>query len=322
MVKHVVAGVAGAGVFGGYHAAKYAALPNVEFAACFDIDREKAAALARRVGGRAYTDLESFLDVVDAITVATPATTHYEIARRALERGRHVLIEKPIALRLEDADTLIAFASEKSLVLQVGHQERFVFDALGLFSRAKPPLSVRCVRANPPTSRCNDVSVAFDLLVHDLDLLRRLGLGRAVSVAASGDEDALEAEIACESGAVISLEASRLAAARDRRMNLVYDDGVIEIDFVSRTVSNTTPTPLRAAFDDASSLPALADPLGYGVARFIEAIAGGATPAISGEDARAALEWALMIDAALTDQASPGAGETIANSDMKQRARA
>lgn len=322
LVKHVVAGVAGAGVFGGHHAAKYAALPNVEIAAIFDIDADKAAALARRVGARAYTDIDEFLENIDAVTVAAPASAHFGIARRGLERGRHVLIEKPIALRLEDADRLIALASAGDLVLQVGHQERFVFEAFGILSRSKPPMSVRCVRAGPPTGRGDDVSVAFDLMVHDIDLIRRLDLGAPVAIAAAGGADALEAEIICERGTIVAMEASRLAPVRDRRMRLVYDDGLIEIDFVKRTVENTTPSPLTASFDDACPHPPLADPLGYGVACFIDAVRGLAPPPITGEEARAALEWALMIEAARGGYASTTPVRATAGGRTRQRAMA
>lgn len=303
LVQHIVAGVAGAGVFGGYHAAKYAGLEGVELGGVFDIDADRAAALARRLEGRAYGGLAAFLDKVDVLTVATPASEHFPIARRALERGRHVLIEKPIATTLEQADELIGLAESQGVVLQAGHQERFVFEAFGVLSRPKPPLSVRSVRANPPTGRGADVSVALDLMIHDIDLVRQLGLGAPVSVAATGDDDAIEAEIRCENGAIVALEASRCASVCDRRMRLVYDDGIIEIDFVKRTIDNTTSTPLETSFENAASNPVLNDPLGYGVSRFIDAVRGFAPPAISGPEARAALEWALMIDAARESEA-------------------
>lgn len=304
MVEQVVAGVAGAGVFGGHHAAKYAALPGVQMAAVFDVDPERAAALARKVGARAFSTLDAFLDNVDALTVAAPASAHFDIAGRALAKGRHVLIEKPIALRLDDADRLIALAEENGAVLQVGHQERFVFDAFGILSRQRKPLSVRCIRANPPTGRGEDVSVVFDLMIHDIDLVCRLGLGAPVSIVSEGSADEVEAEVTCAGGAVVTMKASRLSPARDRRMRLVYDDGIVEIDFVNRTIENTTGAALAASFDDAAPNPAFVDPLGYGVSRFIDAVRGEGPAPITGAQARAALDWALRIEGAL-DAAAP-----------------
>lgn len=304
MSGQVVAGVAGAGVFGGFHAAKYASLPGARLAAVFDVDADRAAALAKKYGAKAYGRLEAFLDAVEAVTVAAPASAHFDIASRALERGRHVLVEKPIALNLAHADQLIALARAAGVTLQVGHQERFVFEAFGVLSRRRKPLSVMSVRANPPTGRGNDVSVVYDLMIHDIDLVRRLGLGAPVSLTASGGADAVEAEIACECGAVVSMEANRLAPARDRRMRLVYDDGIIEIDFVKRLIENTTGAPLAASFDDAAH-PAMADPPGAGVARFLDAVRGVCPPPVTGEEARDALEWAVLIEAARAALAPP-----------------
>lgn len=314
MSGQVVAGVAGAGVFGGFHAAKYASHSGAHLAAVFDVDAERATALADRYGAKAFTRLEAFLDAVEAVTVAAPATAHYEIAGRALERGRHVLIEKPIALTLEHADRLIALARAAGVALQVGHQERFVFEAFGVLSRRRKPLSVRAVRANPPTGRGDDVSVVYDLMIHDIDLVRQLGLGAPVSLTAAGSPDAVEAEIACACGAVVTLEANRLAPVRDRRMRLVYDDGIIEIDFVNRVIENTTGAPLAAGFDDAAAHPVMADPLGIGVARFLDAVRGLSPPPVTGQEARDALEWAVLIEearAALAPASAVRVGERV-----------
>lgn len=299
MSREILAGVAGAGVFGGHHAAKYAAIPGVSVSAIFDIDIERASALAERHGAEPFADFERFCKAVDVATVASPAAAHFDIARRLLEAGRHVLVEKPIALRTDHAALLVALAEERSLTLQVGHQERFVMEALGLMSPAHAPKAVHCVRANPPTGRGDDVSVVYDLMIHDLDLLRALGMGALGAVDVSGDRDNICADLVCENGRA-RLEARRTAPDRDRRMRMVFDDGVVEIDFIRRTVSNTTGRTLSASFDDnAAASAALSDPLGYGVGKFIEAVRAGARPAISGAAGRAALEWAVEIESQL-----------------------
>lgn len=314
MAGDIIAGVAGAGVFGGYHARKYATLPGVRLGAVYDIDEERAAKLAGQFGATPYTDFTAFLKVVDAATIASPASTHYELARTALEAGRHVLIEKPIALRLDHADHIAKLASEGGLAVQVGHQERFVFEGFGILSRSRAPKSVICRRRNPATGRGEDVSVVFDLMIHDLDLVRRLGLGEARSVAAMGDADNIEAEIEFTGGASAIFEAGRGDERRDRRMTLVYEDGVIEIDFLKRSISNSTGAALSLSFEDGAVHPAFADPLGHGVARFIEAVRGEAPPAILAGEARDALEWALMIEGAATPFAK------LENTAMRARA--
>lgn len=292
------AGVAGAGVFGGYHAQKYAALDSVRLTAVYDIDAARARALARRFDAEPFNDYAAFLANVDVLTVAAPASAHYDLARQALIAGKSVLVEKPLALDLAHADELIALAARRGLTLQVGHQERFVAEALGLFARPRPQ-EVWCVRRNPPTGRGEDVSVAFDLMVHDLDLVRRLDLGALAAISASGGYDEATAELLFDSGARATLTASRVAAAPDRRMRILYTDGLVEIDFGARAVSGA---PLVGAFDEAA--PALVDPLGYGVEKFVRAATTGGPPVIPGEAGRAALEWAMMIEAALAGNAT------------------
>jgi predicted dehydrogenase len=308
--KGLKAGVVGAGVFGGHHALKYAALGGVDLVAIYDVDYPRAEALARRLGAAAYPNFKGFLDAVDLVTVATPASAHFSVARQALEAGRHVLIEKPIALRLSHADRLIQLSRERRLVLQVGHQERFVFEAFGLLDRTVRPRSISCVRRNPMTGRGEDVSVVFDLMIHDIDLVRSLGLCDPVSAAAIGDDDELDARLVFRDGATVAFEASRLARERERRMTIEYDDGAVEIDFISRSVANTTGRPHKS-FDNAAAHPAFADPLGYGVARFVEAAVSGGLPAVSGEDGRDALEWALMVEQAAADAMRPAARQSV-----------
>lgn len=303
--EELVAGVAGAGVFGGHHARKFAALDGVRMAAVYDTDAARAGVLAAACGARPYTDYAAFLAAVDILAIAAPASEHYMLARAALGAGRHVLIEKPLATSLDHADRLIDLAGRKKLVLQVGHQERFVADAFGVLRRPEPPRSVWCRRHNPPSGRGEDVSVVLDLMIHDLDLLRQLGLGAPVSINAEGDADHVEAELAFEGGAMAVLSASRTAPRADRRMTLVYDDGVVELDFVSRKSGNTTPTPLAATFEDAAGAPALADPLGLATSLFVEAVRAGGPAPIPGSAGRAALEWALAIDAALAAEPAP-----------------
>ncbi|MBY0423610.1 MAG: Gfo/Idh/MocA family oxidoreductase, partial [Parvularculaceae bacterium] len=201
----------GAGVFGGYHAAKYAALDDVQLTSVFDTDGVRARALAGQYGAAAAPTFEHFLDSVDVLTIATPASRHFDYAREALAAGRHVLVEKPLALSVDDADALVDLANRRRRVLQVGHQERFVAESLGLFAGLKPPRRARCRRVNPRSGRGEDVSVVLDLMIHDLDLLRRLPLGPLVAVSAAGDRDDAEAELAFANGARAILVASRTA---------------------------------------------------------------------------------------------------------------
>ncbi|MFZ1991488.1 MAG: Gfo/Idh/MocA family oxidoreductase, partial [Alphaproteobacteria bacterium] len=160
--RRLKAGVVGAGVFGGYHAQKYAALPGVELAAIVDVSKEAALKTAQHFGchgTKALTKVSDLAKLVDIATIATPATTHYKVARQLIDAGVHVLVEKPIALTLEEADDLIERARTRGVKLQVGHQERYVIAATGLLSRGKTPKLITSRRAGPWTGRCTDVGV-------------------------------------------------------------------------------------------------------------------------------------------------------------------
>lgn len=298
MTKPIRIGVAGAGVFGGHHCAKFAAHEAALLAGVHDIDTTRMNALAARFDVPAFADYAALIEAADAIVIAAPASAHFDLARKALAAGRHVFIEKPIALETAEADGLIRLARAKGAVLQVGHQERYVAEAAGLLSRARSPVKIDCVRRTAASGRCEDVSVMLDLMVHDLDLIRKLTAADLDEVTASGDAHHARAELLLSNGAVVNIEASRRAEAPERRMTLVYEDGVIEFDFVRRSISNTTPAALDCCIAGDAAPLACTDPLGYGAAAFLSAIRSGTAPAVSGEDGRHALDWARRIETA------------------------
>lgn len=291
-------GVAGAGVFGGYHASKYAAHKSSNLVAIFDPDTARAASLAEKHNATAINDLDDFFQQVDAVVVTSPASVHFDVAEQALRAGRHVFIEKPITLEAAHADALISAAKAQGLVLQVGHQERYVFDAAGLLARGKAPKKIDCVRCGPASGRCEDVSVVFDLMVHDIDLVRELTRSDIQHITAEGSAGEVDAELVLENGAIVSLKASRQAELRERRMSLIYDDGVIEFDFVNRTLNNSTPAILGQVFDADNAPLALRDPLEFGAQCFLQAIQENGKPLVSGEAGRDAIAWALRIEEA------------------------
>jgi predicted dehydrogenase len=296
------AAVIGAGVFGRHHAAKYMRLPGVTLSGIADPSPE-----ARRLNGMTLrapvlADWHELLGKVDLVSVCSPASTHAGIVRSFLAAGTHVLVEKPIATDIDEADELVKLASDIRLVLTVGHQERYVFAQSGLLDWDDAPLFIECVRAGPWTGRGADVSVVLDLMIHDLDLVHRLVPGAVANVASSGRSvhgslpDEVAAKLEFDNGSRVELFASRVADSRRRSMRLVYADGVIEIDFLTRSVRNTTRRPLRPL--------ALHDPLGESVAAFVTAIQAGGSALVRPEEARNALETALLIeDAALLDGA-------------------
>jgi predicted dehydrogenase len=288
----VKVGIVGAGVFGGYHAQKFAASLHSELVGVADLRDGAAAALTGRVGkGEAFRSFDEMMDECDAVVIATPASTHAALARRALQAGKHVLVEKPLALSGSEARDLASLALELDLVLQVGHQERLVFAAMGLLSTPERPKRIEAVRAGPrsPDGRCEDVSVVFDLMIHDLDLAAELFGGEAQAATGYGRSahtkllDEASAELIFPNG-VAKLMASRCAPARKRTMRLEYPSGRVEIDMITRQVINETPFDIRA--DVSSVLP---DPLGAADEAFLAAIQGrDVSPVTGGVGARAA----------------------------------
>jgi predicted dehydrogenase len=289
-------GVVGAGVFGAYHAEKYAYHEKAVLAAVFDVDHARACALAEKHGAQAFSDIEHFLQNVDAVVVTAPASCHFDLTQKALHAGRHVFVEKPLALSVEQADALLHQAKVQNLILQVGHQERYVFEAVGLLGRDRAPLKIDCVRCGPPSGRCEDVSIVFDLMIHDIDLIRKLTNSEIKNLSADGDVREICAEMILENDTVVTLKASRVAAKQERRMTLIYDDGVIEFDFVNRTLENSTLATLNKAFQTENAPLALGDPLGFGADRFLVSILNHTAPLVSGDDGRDAVAWAVQIE--------------------------
>ena len=207
----LVAGIIGAGVFGGFHARKLASMPDVEVKSIYDADHETAKALAREVGAAALTHMTGVIASSDIVTIASPAIHHGRAALMAVQAGCHIYVEKPLATDLETADKILAEAAKRKLVVAVGHQERAVFKAMGLFDIPEEPIRLEAVRLGTPSERNRDVSATLDLMVHDIDLALSLAKGEPVTVEAEGDDDAAKAEITFDSGLVANFEVSRIA---------------------------------------------------------------------------------------------------------------
>ncbi|MEL7041810.1 MAG: Gfo/Idh/MocA family oxidoreductase [Pseudomonadota bacterium] len=286
-------GLIGAGVFGGYHAAKIAGAAVADFVGVFDPDHTRCEALAQAHGVRAFESQAELLAACDAVVIACPASFHEPVVRAALAAGCHVMVEKPLALTGAAADALSDAAEARNLVLQVGHQERFVLDAMGLFDISETPTRIESWRMGPPApdGRAGDVSVIWDLMIHDLDMVGKL-MGAALAVEATGKSahtryvDEATARLNFVIGSA-ELTASRCHSERDRRMVLTYPSGTIAINFLTRQVENTTPFAVRA---DVSDL--IPDPLGAADQAFFETALGRRTCAIPGREAARAVHMA------------------------------
>jgi predicted dehydrogenase len=308
MSDNLRGGVIGAGVFGAHHARKYASLAGVSLSAVLDTHPDRAAALAMPLGGRAFHDLEAFLEAVDVVTIASPAVHHGGQALAALAAGKPVYVEKPLAVTLEAAEKIRAAAASSGLAVACGHQERVLFQAIGLFDIPEAPLFLEAVRHGPPSERSLDVSVVLDLMIHDLDLALALSAAQPTTaegegaVASSGSWDRARSEVTFDDGFTAVFDVSRQAQARRRSMRVVYPSGELEIDFLTRAFRNTTGFPLNADFAET---PAAKDTLATSVEGFLQAVRGQAPrPVVTADEAIRALDLALAVEQALAEQAT------------------
>jgi len=291
------AGVIGAGVFGGYHAAKWAAFEGVALAGVFDPEAARAEALAAKCGGKAFSDMRAFLEAVDIVSVASPASHHAAGALTALRAGKPIYVEKPLATRLEDADSIAAEAARRNLVVGCGFQERAAFRAMGLLDASETPLRLEAVRLGVPSPRNHDVSAVLDLMIHDLDLALALSCASPLAVEADGGSlDDVEADVTFDDGFTARFHASRVAAAPSRTMRIVYPSGVVSVDFLSGAFENTTPFALNPAFAET---PDGADRLRASLAAFLAAVKGEGRPLADVSDGVRALDLALAVEQAV-----------------------
>ena len=246
-----------------------------------------------------YKSLNELNTVADGIILATPTDTHADLTIKSLEMGMHVLVEKPIASSVEEARELINLASSHGCVLQVGHQERFVFHAMGLLEVPEVPKRIVARRMGPPSDRNLDVSVTLDLMVHDLDLVIALAGAPITAVEGKVDEgrfgspDIAEAVLTFENGCVAELISSRVHDERDRKMLVEYENGRLDIDFIAKTFENTTPYALNADFAETETAK---DSLGANVNAFIASVVDGAPVAVPGIAGLRALDAARAVD--------------------------
>jgi predicted dehydrogenase len=303
MVGILRAGVIGAGVFGGYHAAQYARLPGVELVGVCDLRSEAAQALAAKHGISAFADEAGLIAACDIVSITSPAIAHAASALAALGAGRPVYVEKPIATDLADADAIVAEAGRRGLVAACGFLERAGFAAMGLFDIPERPLRLEAARLGPASPRNLDVSVVLDLMIHDLDLALALNPSEPLAVEASGAAvanqtlDEAEAEVDFDDGFVCRFRASRVAEARERTMTLTYPSGQVRVDFLTHAFTNTTPFRLNPDFEQT---PAGRDRLGASISAFIAAVRGEAPgPLASAADGVRALDLALAVEQAV-----------------------
>jgi predicted dehydrogenase len=306
LTEKIRTAVIGVGYLGQFHAEKYAQMDNTELVAVVDLDRERAVTVADKVGSRGCVDYREIIDQVDAVSIVVPTQSHYEVAKAFLEKGVHVLLEKPITNTLAEADDLIRIASAKGAVFQVGHLERFNPVVVALDGIVNQPGFIESIRISPFRPRGTDVNVVLDLMIHDIDIIQQIvgsdvkGIDSIGAPVFTEEEDIANARIRFANGCVANVTASRISLKSERKMRIFQPDAYITVDFQNKKF---------AVFrkGDGEMFPGIpnitkeehcfeqTDALKCEIEAFLRSIATGKPPVVSGEDGRKALETALKI---------------------------
>lgn len=315
MDERINVGVVGVGSLGFHHARIARDLPRAELIGIHDIDADRLDAVAGELGVRAVSELDELLDAVDAVVIAVPTVAHEEVALAALERGVHVLVEKPIAPTLEAADRILDAAAAAGALVQIGHVERFNGALRACEPYLDEPLFIESHRLAPFGSRGTDVAVVLDLMIHDLDLVLSLASRPVISIGAVGvpvlttSPDIANARLEFEGGGVANLTASRVSLERMRKVRFFQRSGYISLDLANgvgeflrlREGAHFEPgVPLQghSLEDVVERVPLVGDgrePLRCELESFVDAVLGRAPVAVSGQDGRRALAVALEI---------------------------
>ena len=302
------AGVIGVGHLGQHHARLYASLPGATLIGVTDVDRGRARTVADRHGAQTFTSVSDLLKQVDAVSVAVPTSAHHAVAKVCLEAGKHVLVEKPIAVTPAEAQELVDLANVKGCRLQVGHSERFNPIMQMMRPHIHRPGFIECHRLGPYSERGTDVDVVLDLMIHDIDLVLSFNPGPVEEVRAAGVPvlsstiDIANARIQFQSGCAANLTASRVSLNKMRRLRLFQRDSYVSIDFQTRQGM------IGRRSADQGQKPNIAieefkghdgEPLKSQLESFLHSIRTGTSPVVSGEDGAAALAVAHQVLAAI-----------------------
>lgn len=238
----IKSGVIGVGHMGKHHTRILAEIPECELIGVCDIDKDKGQKIAKEYNCTFHDNIKELLSKTDVVIIATPTNTHRDITIEALNKGNHVLVEKPISLDLKEADEIITAASRNNLILQVGHIERFNPAILASKKVVQNPLFIEAHRLSPFYGRGVDVSVVLDLMVHDLDIILNYVKSPVKHISAGGVPvltnyiDIANARLEFENGAIANITASRISLMKLRKIRFWQKYSYVSVDTLNRKV--------------------------------------------------------------------------------------
>lgn len=309
-------GVVGVGYLGSIHARIYARMPDVELVGVVDATADTAQAVGLECECAAYSDTTALLGKVDAVSIAVPTSLHRQVAEPYLNSGTHMLLEKPVAATVADAQAIVDLAEQHHAILQIGHLERFNAGVIELAQRVKQPRFIEATRLGTFVERATDVDVVTDLMIHDIDIVLSLidaPIQRisAIGTAVVTDQiDIANARIEFTNKAVANFTASRVSAKKFRRLRAFSPNGYHGLDFTHQVLDVVKPKPKQAGErfagieQDTVTLEG-SPPLDAELRHFVDTINQGGRPLVDGQDGVRALvvanEVVKAIESGLTD---------------------
>lgn len=310
MRKQLQVGVVGVGHLGQHHARVYAELDGCQLVGIADIDQEQGQAIARNHQTEFYADYRELFGKVDALSIAAPTELHHDIGVECLQQGIHLLIEKPMARTLEEADHLLDVAAVNKAILQIGHTERFNGAVRALANIVQHPAFIESNRLSPFPERSTDIDVVLDIMIHDIDIILSLVKSPVKKLDAVGVPvitpkiDIANTRIEFESGCIANVTASRVSLKQERKLRLFQPHQYISLDYQTQTLNmvELKYPERRYSFPDSRPMivphqPAIEkqEPLKAELQAFLACVHTHGTPVVSGIDGRNAIDVALTV---------------------------
>jgi len=299
-------GVFGVGSLGQHHARIYAGIDTADLVGIYDVDADRAADVAARHNTRVFTSIDELAKSIDAASVVVPTDRHHELACRLMERGIHLLVEKPIAATMSEAEAMVRLAREEGLIMQVGHVERFNPVMKFLEDRLTQPRfieAIRLCRYPPPREsgvpRGTEVSVVLDLMIHDIDVILHLVRSPVRDIHAVGvpvlspTEDIANVRLTFENGCVANITASRISQELMRKIRVFQEDSYVSLDYMNQSgrLHRKTPQGIEVAEVPIEK----GEPLAAELVSFVACVTERASPVVTARHGAEALNLAVEI---------------------------
>ena len=310
-------GVIGVGSMGKNHVRSYAALKNIcNLIGVYDVDQQLAQEIADSYGVKSFSSLDKLMEEVDAVNIATPTTTHFNIAKKALKNNLHILLEKPITDTIDQAEKLLQEASDRDLTIQVGHIERFnpAIQALPDLLQGEEIIAMDVKRMGPYNPRIADTDVVQDLMIHDIDVVSSITPTSVKKVSSfgsiiksKGHIDYAVSNLLMENDIIATLTASRVTNKKVRKLSIITHESYIELDYIQKKIILTNKSAFKeGGFSRENELEEVfneaEEPLKMQLSHFVNRVENETRPLINGSDGLEALQLAKEIQKQIYNQ--------------------